>query len=252
MQVRARPSDPPWLKRAFADLGLKEVPGKGSRPRIVQMYALAKNAGVKDDSVPWCSAAVNAWMVESGHAGTRSLLASSWLDWGHKVDTSKPIRRGAVLIFKRGNSSWQGHVCLLVEDNGSVLTVIGGNQSDAVTIARYRRSSLLGARWPEPIVKTEVPPPDVEPVGPEPIEPLPPPDVEPVDPVPLPPVKPSLLKRIRNWFATGGGLGFLYYLTEPMVMITLILVLVLGVIGWLWFIGPDGRKKVRDWFKRQF
>jgi hypothetical protein len=63
----------------------------------------------------------------------------------------KTIPRGAVLIFRRGNSSWQGHVCLCLEDRDGIVTVIGGNQSDAVTIARYRKAALIGARWPDTV-----------------------------------------------------------------------------------------------------
>jgi hypothetical protein len=97
-----------WLKRAFADLGLQEFPGAAARPRIVEMYAKAGHPEIKSDEVAWCSAAVNAWMVESNVRGTASLAARSWLAWGRAIDIRKTIPRGAVLIFRRGNSSWQG------------------------------------------------------------------------------------------------------------------------------------------------
>jgi hypothetical protein len=90
-------------------------------------------------------------MVESNNRGTGSLAARSWLSWGRAVDLRKTIPRGAVLIFRRGSSSWQGHVCLCLEDRDGSLTVIGGNQSDGVTIACYRRAALIGARWPDTV-----------------------------------------------------------------------------------------------------
>jgi uncharacterized protein (TIGR02594 family) len=149
--MHAFPNDPPWLKRAFADLGLHELPGAAARPRIIEMYAKAGHPEIKSDEVAWCSAALNTWMVESNSRGTGSLAARSWLTWGRAVDIRKVIPRGAVLIFRRGNSSWQGHVCLCLEDRGDILTVIGGNQSDGVTIARYRKAALIGARWPDTV-----------------------------------------------------------------------------------------------------
>jgi uncharacterized protein (TIGR02594 family) len=151
MITHALSNDPPWLKRAFADLGLHELPGAAAKPRIVEMYAKAGHPEIKSDEVAWCSAAVNAWMVETNSRGTGSLAARSWLTWGRPVDIRKTIPRGAVLIFRRGNSSWQGHVCLCLEDRDGTLTVIGGNQSDAVTIARYRKAALIGARWPDTV-----------------------------------------------------------------------------------------------------
>jgi hypothetical protein len=79
-----------------------------------------------------------AWANAGAKCG--SLAARSWLAWGRAVDLRKTIPRGAVLIFRRGRSSWQGHVCLCLEDRDGTVTVIGGNQSDAVTIVRYRKS----------------------------------------------------------------------------------------------------------------
>lgn len=144
----ALPKDPKWLKAAFSDLGLHEVKGRQHNDRIVEMFTIAGHPEIKDDETAWCSAAVNTWMVEAGLRGTGALNARSWLTWGRPVNTDKAIPRGAVLVFRRGNSSWQGHVCLLLEDNGRTLVVLGGNQGDSVSIARYSREALLGARLP--------------------------------------------------------------------------------------------------------
>jgi uncharacterized protein (TIGR02594 family) len=149
--MHAFPNDQPWLKRAIADLGLHELPGAAARPRIIEMYAKAGHPEITSDEVAWCSAALNTWMVEANIRGTGSLAARSWLAWGRAVDIRKVIPRGAVLIFRREDSSWQGHVCLCLEDRDGIVTVIGGNQSDAVTIARYRKAALIGARWPDTV-----------------------------------------------------------------------------------------------------
>ena len=52
---------------------------------------------------------------------------------------------GAVLVFARGSG---GHVGFAVGQDDTHFYVLGGNQSDAVTVARIARSRLLGARWP--------------------------------------------------------------------------------------------------------
>jgi len=52
---------------------------------------------------------------------------------------------GAVLIFSRGSG---GHVGFAIGQDDVHFYVLGGNQSDAVTIARIAKSRLLGARWP--------------------------------------------------------------------------------------------------------
>ena len=67
--------------------------------------------------------------------------ARNWLLFGQVV---QPIL-GAVLIFERGSG---GHVGFAMGQDDSHFYVLGGNQSDAVTIARIVKSRLLGPRWP--------------------------------------------------------------------------------------------------------
>ena len=57
---------------------------------------------------------------------------------------TKPVA-GAVLIFASGSG---GHVSFAIGQDDTHFFVLGGNQSDAVTIARIAKSRLLGARWP--------------------------------------------------------------------------------------------------------
>lgn len=141
-------SDPAWLQAALADLGTKEKPGPGSNPDVVSYYAESGNPGIKDDAVAWCAAFTGAMLSRAGLKGTGSLAARSYLNYGAKLSTNN-VPRGAILIFRRGTSSWQGHVCFCLKDEGSRVQVIGGNQSDAVTVATYSKAALLGARWPE-------------------------------------------------------------------------------------------------------
>lgn len=213
----ARVTDPPWLKRAYNDLGLQEVPGPKHSSRVLQMFKAAGHPEIKNDETAWCSAALNAWMVESGHKGTSNLMARSWLRWGRKLDTDNPLPRGAVLVFPRGSSPIQGHVCLLLEDKGDMLKVIGGNQSNAVTVAHYARSRLLGARWPigtdytpkalpkaspkNTYERTDTGPPEVPHLPPD-VEPAPEPEA----------VSEGFWSKVKKWLfgagaLAGGGVG---------------------------------------------
>ncbi len=140
--------DPAWLVQAFKDNGLHEYPGRKHNARVLEMFQLAGHPEIHDDETAWCSAAMNAWMIEAGQPGTRALNARSWLTWGQQLNIAKTIKRGAVLIFRRGNSSWQGHVCFCLEDRGSSIIVYGGNQRDSVCSMVMPRAALIGARWP--------------------------------------------------------------------------------------------------------
>ena len=76
-----------------------------------------------------------------GALGTNTYWARHWLLFGREV---QPII-GSVRIFERGSGGYVGFA--IGQDDGNFY-VLGGNQSDAVTIARIAKSRLLGARWP--------------------------------------------------------------------------------------------------------
>ncbi len=118
----------------------------GSNPEVERMFAEAGHPG-QLDSVPWCAAFVGAMLKRAGIKGTGKLNARSYLDWGTPVDR-KNAQPGDVVVFKRGNSSWQGHVAFFVKDRGALIDVLGGNQSNAVNVKGYQAAALLGIRRP--------------------------------------------------------------------------------------------------------
>lgn len=132
---------------AKAEVGTVEW-AEGSNPKVVAYFKNSGNAGIKDDETAWCAAFVGAMLKRAGMKGTGLLTARSYLKWGMEVDR-KDAREGDIVIFKRGNSSWQGHVAFFVKDNGGTITVLGGNQANAVNRRAYSASSLLGIRRPE-------------------------------------------------------------------------------------------------------
>ena len=101
--------------------------------------------GVNPATTAWCAAFVNAIEKKCGRKGTGVLTARSFLKYGSPV--AKP-QLGDIVVFKRGNSSWEGHVGYYIsEDKYSVLS-LGGNQSNKVCYANYPISSVLGYRRP--------------------------------------------------------------------------------------------------------
>lgn len=142
-----------YLTTAEKELGQREKPGKPANPRIRE-YLETTNIGSPEDQsdeTPWCSAFVN-WVVEDFRAkvnrvspkGTGRANARSWLNWG----TASPVPlRGAIVILSRGAPP-AGHVAFVVDAQENTLRIIGGNQSDAVTIAWVHKARVLGYRIP--------------------------------------------------------------------------------------------------------
>jgi uncharacterized protein (TIGR02594 family) len=137
-----------WFQEARRLIGVKEKLGPGSDDGILD-WAGALGIPYKSDDIPWCGLFVAHCI---GSTLSREALpnnplgARNWLKFGAPCTPSL----GAVLVFWRGKpTGWQGHVGFYAgEEPSGVLHVLGGNQSDKVSIVRIARDRLLGARWP--------------------------------------------------------------------------------------------------------
>ena len=139
------PGPLPWITEAKTALGKNEA-----RDRSWLMEWLKRDGRSLGDprKNPWCGDFVETCIRLAlpdepllGALGANPYWARNWLLFGQAV---QPIT-GAVLIFERGAG---GHVGFAVGQDNTAFYVLGGNQSDAVTVARVAKSRLLGARWP--------------------------------------------------------------------------------------------------------
>ena len=114
---------------------------------------LREFTGVDPVRTEWCAAFVNSVLEESNIESNRShkypLTARAFLDWGQRV-SKENIKPGDIVVFPRGNSSWQGHVGFYLKTqivNGvEYYLILGGNQSNKVSIVTYRSNRALGIR----------------------------------------------------------------------------------------------------------
>jgi uncharacterized protein (TIGR02594 family) len=121
--------------------------GLNERDKKAALSEYLANGGVNLDPAvtAWCAAYVNATLAQTGQKGTGSNMARSFLDWGQEV--SQP-QRGDLAVFSRGDPNGPfGHVGFFdgYNEDGTI-RVLGGNQSDAVSIASYSPDQLLGFR----------------------------------------------------------------------------------------------------------
>lgn len=129
---------------AKKDLGLKETPGSKSTPRIKQAIKQAASWLDDDDSkTPWCGCLRGLWGLETGTGVPKEhYRAKAWLEWGKSV-LRPSAKRGDTVIFNRAGG---GHVALLDRFNGDFVFVLGGNQSNACNISRYKVADIIGIR----------------------------------------------------------------------------------------------------------
>ncbi|MCW5708689.1 MAG: TIGR02594 family protein [Shinella sp.] len=143
------PTEPIWMREARRYLGLREIVGRGSNSTIMTW---AKRLGgwvasfYADDDIPWCGLAVAAWVavtLPQEALPSNPLGALNWRTFGISLPAPSV---GAILVFKRPGG---GHVGLYVGEDATHYHVLGGNQSNSVSITRIERSRLVAIRYPK-------------------------------------------------------------------------------------------------------
>lgn len=140
-----------WMELAWAEQGVAEIKGPEHSPAVLAYFKRAGRGDVTNDETAWCGAFVGAMLAQCGlpiPASDERLLARAYLQVGTPIDTP---RVGALVVFKRPEAGpYAGHVGFVTGWTDTHVAVLGGNQGDAVTVAHFPRSDVLGYRWPEP------------------------------------------------------------------------------------------------------
>ncbi len=133
---------PRMLVEALALYGTTEARGPADNPVILAWaHEVGLNKAYSHDAIPWCGLFVAVVAKRATWSLPDSpLWALSWADWGRP--TERPML-GDVLTFKRPGG---GHVGLYVGEDAGAYHVLGGNQSDAVTITRIAKARFYRAR----------------------------------------------------------------------------------------------------------
>lgn len=138
-------SNTPWMDEALKMKGLHEVRNRTA------LYKWMKSDGtsVGDPSkIPWCGDFVETAIKLSipnepftGNLAKNPYWARNWAEFGKEV---KP-QYGAILVFKRGSG---GHVGFYVGESKNYYSVLGGNQSNSVTVSRIAKNRCIAVRFP--------------------------------------------------------------------------------------------------------
>lgn len=138
-------TDLPWVAEGRKVLGLHEVNNRSSL-----MAWLRRDGKTLGDpsKLPWCGDFVQTCIRLAlpsepfpGALGQNPYWARNWALLGAETQPTY----GAVLVFGRDGG---GHVGFCVGHEGDYFAVLGGNQSNSVSIANIAKSRLIAARWP--------------------------------------------------------------------------------------------------------
>lgn len=105
-------------------------------------------------TVPWCARFVNASLDKAGIKGTGSAAARSFETFGKGIwqrgmskDALADVQPGDIAVFTRKGG---GHVGFIkaIDPSKGLLEILGGNQSNAVSVAKRSMQDLLAVRRP--------------------------------------------------------------------------------------------------------
>ena len=134
---------------AIQELGIQEIEGSDSNPRILKYAEEAGFPDYTDDDIAWCSLFMN-WVAHKGRMKKSGKLnARSWLNsnLGLTVD-EKPEPGDIVIYWRESPRSWKGHVGIFLGYSKDLTRIytLGGNQNNRVSISAYTANRLLGFR----------------------------------------------------------------------------------------------------------
>ena len=136
-----------WFQEARRLIGTREKPGAGDNPAILD-WAQAIGIPYGGDDIPWCGLFVGHCIsatLDQEPTPTALLRARSWERFGIRTDPCP----GAVLVFwRKSRQSGLGHVGFYAGEDDTAYRVLGGNQSDSVSLAWVGKDRMVAARWP--------------------------------------------------------------------------------------------------------
>ncbi|CAL2105483.1 conserved hypothetical protein [Tenacibaculum sp. 190524A02b] len=133
------------LKIALSQYGVEEIKGKKDNPQIVKYFTeIGFNGEKLKDETAWCSAFANWVAKKAGKVISGKLNARSWLKVGAIVNN--PIIGDVVILWRESPKSWKGHVGFFIKETSRYVYLLGGNQGNKVSIAKYPKNRVLGYR----------------------------------------------------------------------------------------------------------
>lgn len=133
---------------------IRELPGAAQHPFIQWAHMLCGLGPDQPDEVPWCSSWLNAIAWALRLPRSKSAAARSWLTVGQGVRLEEARPGFDVVVLTRGAGkppgadviAAPGHVGLFAGREGDQVLVLGGNQANGVSVARFPASRVLGVR----------------------------------------------------------------------------------------------------------
>jgi len=156
-QVPAGGGKPAWFTFAESQLNppTKEGDPEGDKRIVAYFNQTDMTPKPTTSKTPWCGAFAATAMDKAGLKSSipkGASLAVSWKTWGVGLPAqTKDIPVGAVIVMAPApNTDSSGHVAFFESrPNDKQIRLLGGNQSNAVSLTPFLASDVVAIRWME-------------------------------------------------------------------------------------------------------
>lgn len=152
-----QPTDPPWLTRAWQDLGKDEVRDGAWVLSLTSRFARWVQGYYRSATgQPWCALGLSSWLVDCGiRAPENPLSAGAYATWGSDV-SGEPHERGDIIVLSRLGGHHVG-MWLAEEAAGEHglmgrVALLGANQANAVSVQWFDTRRIRARRWPQTFI----------------------------------------------------------------------------------------------------
>ncbi len=129
------------VETAFASLGEQEVTGPASNPTVLGWIRRWLPRATDDSTTAWCAVWVSQVMASCGlEVPATPFRAHSWLAWG--TSTEDPTLGDVAVMIRDGGF----HVGIVLRATSESIWLVGGNQGNAVSVARFDRKRVVQVR----------------------------------------------------------------------------------------------------------
>lgn len=124
--------------------GIKEFKN-GSNPEI-EKYFVETTLGKQPDDIAWCGAFVS-WCIKESHGAHMPIVFSARAaDWLKNGSALAGPQYGAIVVTKPLAAGSSGHVGFVSSWDATNVTILGGNQGDAVSLRDFHIDAVRGWR----------------------------------------------------------------------------------------------------------
>ncbi len=132
------------LQIALMEYGNQGYSGPERNPNVMKYYQEIGANWVQDDDIAWCAAFINWVLMKAGLKYSSSLMARDFMKYGKPTTT--PKLGDIIVLWRLSKTSIYGHVGIYISSGISNVYILGGNQSNRVSIDVYPKTQVLGYR----------------------------------------------------------------------------------------------------------